>query len=64
LHGVWHNTGDNTGHHSGMNRDKFYIPADTLNDTHTIMFLVFNALSLLNSGYFNMYVFLKVKAVQ
>jgi len=47
-----------------MNRDKFYIPADTLNDTHTIMFLVFNALSLLNSGYFNMYVFLKVKAVQ
>jgi len=61
---VWHNTGDDTGHRSGMNRDKFYIPTDTLDNTHTIMFLVFNVLSLLNSGHFNMYVFLKVKAVQ
>jgi hypothetical protein len=64
MHGVWHNTGDSTGNHSGMNRDKFYSPTDTLDNTHTVMFLVFNVLILLNSGHFNMYVFLKVKAVQ
>lgn len=61
---MWHNTGDNTGHRSGMNRDKFYIPTDTLDDTHTVMFLVFNILILLNPGRFNIHVFLKVKAVE
>jgi len=47
-----------------MNRDKFYIPTDTSDDTHTVMFVVFNVLIVHNSEHFTMYVFLKVKAVQ
>jgi hypothetical protein len=48
----------------GMNRDKFYIPTDTSDNTHTVMFVVFNVLIVHNSEHFTMYVFLKVKAVQ